>query len=144
MNFLESFFNIALWLAGIGHFCILGASFQVPFRLRWKEDLAKLMPLNRKLMWTYGAFTAAIIIAFGILTLVLHDELLRGDRAALGLASLIGLFWTARLLVDFFYFDHADWLQGRAFVIGRGLLVALFLFLAGTYLGLLIWHVGFH
>jgi hypothetical protein len=39
----ERFFNLDLWLAGAGHFVILIASFQVPSRLRWKQDLAKLM-----------------------------------------------------------------------------------------------------
>jgi hypothetical protein len=89
MNTIESCFNIALWLAGIGHFIVLGAGFQVPFRLKWKQDLAKLMPFNRKLMWTYGSFTVGSIIGFGVLTLFLHNELLRGDRAALALATFI-------------------------------------------------------
>jgi len=70
--------------------------------------------------------------------------MLRGDRAALGLASFIGLFWTARLLVDFFYFSHADWPKGRAFVMGHVLLTTLFFALAGTYLGLMIWRILFH
>ena len=140
---IESLFNIALWLAGIGHFCILGASFQVPHRLNWKEDLAKLRPLNRKLMWTYGTFTVGTIVCFGILTLVLHTELLRGDRAAMGLASLIGLFWTSRLLVDFFYFSHDDWPQGKMLAVGHFLLTSLFVALAATYVGLVVWRVGF-
>ena len=144
MSSAESLFSLALWLAGIGHFCILGASFQVPHRLNWKEELARLSSLNRKLMWTYGMFTVGAIISFGVLTLLLHNELLRGDRAALGLASFIGLFWTARLFVDFFYFSHADWPKGRAFVVGHGLLSSLFVVLASTYLGLFAWHVWFH
>ena len=31
---LERFFPTVLVLAGLGHFAVLGASFQVPFRLR--------------------------------------------------------------------------------------------------------------
>ena len=81
------------------------------------------------------------IIAFGILTLMLHAELLRGDRAALGLAAFIGLYWTARILVDALYFSHADWPKGKQFVIGHLLLTALFSFLAASYLGLFVWHV---
>jgi len=134
--------GLALWLAGIGHFCILGASFQVPARLGWKQDLAKLTPFNRKLMWTYGAFTVLTVVAFGTLTLLLHSEMLRGDRAALGLAAFIGTFWTARVGVDCFYFEHKDWPQGRFFLIGHGLLTALFISLAVTYLGLIFWHVS--
>ena len=138
---IEAILDRALWLAGFGHFALLAASFQVPARLGWREDVAKLRPFNRKLFWTYGAFTALTIVAFGTLTLILHDELLRGERAALGLAAFIGFFWTARLAVDFLYFSHAEWPQGRRFLVGHGLLVLLFLFLAATYFALLAWHV---
>jgi hypothetical protein len=41
-------FSLVLWLAGIGHFCVLIASFQVPARLRWKEDLQKLTSFTPK------------------------------------------------------------------------------------------------
>jgi hypothetical protein len=141
MKTLPEILNIALWLAGIAHFCILGASFQVPFRLNWKEDLAKLTSFNRKLMWNYGAFVVGLIISFGTLTFVLHAELLRGDRAAIGLASLIGIFWGARLLVDLFYFKHSDWPQGPGMVVGHALLMSTFAALTTTYLGLVLWHL---
>jgi hypothetical protein len=134
-------FNMILWVAGAGHFVILFASAQVPSRLRWKQDLAQVMPFNRKLLWVQGGFTVLTIIAFGILTLALHAEMLRGDRAAMGLACFIGSYWTARILVDAFYFSHEDWPQGREFVIGHILLTSLFVALAGSYWGLFVWQV---
>ena len=139
--FVKQLFNIDLWLAGTGHFVILIASFQVPSRLGWKEDLKQLTPFNRKLLWVQGGFTVITIIAFGTLTLTLHAELLGGDRSALGLAAFIGLYWIARILVDAFYFTHADWPKGRLFLVGHALLTGLFSFLAASYLGLLAWHV---
>jgi len=137
---LERLFDLSLWLAGAGHFVILIASFQVPYRLHWKKDLQNLMPFNRKLLWVQGGFTVLTIMAFGTLTLALHSEILRGDRAALGLAGFIGTYWTARIAVDAFYFSHRDWPQGRQFVIGHFLLTGLFSLLAACYLGLFIWH----
>ena len=142
-NSVEAWFDLAFWLAAIGHFCLLLASIQVPSRLQWKQDLAKLMPFNRKLMWAYGAFVVLNIVAFGVLTVVLHTELLRGDRAALALAAFIGLYWAARIGVDVCYYDHADWPRGQRFVVGHTLLTGLFCALAGTYLSLVIWHVWF-
>jgi hypothetical protein len=137
----ERLFNLDLWLAGAGHFVILIASFQVPSLLRWKQDLAQLMPFNRKLLWVQSGFTVLTIIAFGTLTLVLHEELLRGDRAALGLACFIGTYWTARIGVDGFYFSHEDWPHGRQFVIGHILLTCLFTALAVSYWGLFVWQM---
>jgi alginate O-acetyltransferase complex protein AlgI len=140
-SLLENFFNVALWLAGIGHFMALCASFQVPSRLGWKEDLAQLKPFNRKLLWVQSSFTVLTIIAFGTFTLALHNEFLHGDRAAMALSLFIGLFWTFRVGVDAFYFSHKDWPQGKQFVIGHILLTSLFISFAISYLGLFFWHV---
>jgi hypothetical protein len=134
-------FDYGLRLAGMGHFVILLASFQVPYRLRWKEDLRSLMPFNRKLLWVQGGFTVLTIIAFGTLTLDLHSELLRGDRAALGLACFIGTYWTARIVVDALYFSHHDWPKGKQFVVGHILLTCLFVLLATCYWGLFLWRM---
>lgn len=136
-------FDYALWLAGFGHFVILIASFQVPGRLEWNRDLAQLKPFNRKLLWVQGGFTVLTIIAFGSLILGLHSELLSGDRAAMGLAVFIAVYWTARVLVDAFYFSHSDWPRGRVFVIGHILLTSLFTSLAAIFAALLIWHLLF-
>jgi hypothetical protein len=140
-QFVTEFFNIDLWLVGAGHFLVLFASFQVPHQLHWKQDLQSLLPFNRKLLWVQGGFTALTILAFGALTLALHGELLRGDRAALALAAFIGAYWTVRVLVDAFYFSHADWPAGKRFVIGHVLLSALFVALAASYLSLFAWHL---
>jgi len=140
-SFTERFFDLDLWLAGAGHFLILAASFQVPARLRWKQDLQGLMPFNRKLLWVQSGFTVLTIIAFGLLTLTLHAELLRGDRAALGFDLFIGVYWLSRILVDAFYFSHQDWPKGNQFVIGHILLTFLFSALAASYLCLFVWNV---
>lgn len=84
------------------------------------------MPFNRKLLWVQSGFTVLTILAFGTLALVLHAELLRGDRAVLALAGFIGICWATRILVDAFYFSHADWPKGRQFVVGHILLTSLF------------------
>jgi hypothetical protein len=137
----ERIFDLDLWFAAAGHFAILAASFQVPYRLRWKEDLQQLMPFNRKMLWVQSGFTVLTIVAFGTLTLVLHSEFLEGDRAAMGLAAFIGTYWTARIAIDAFYFSHRDWPHGKQFVIGHALLTSLFCFLVISYWSLFAWNV---
>jgi hypothetical protein len=137
---IERLLDLDLWVAGGAHFLVLLASFQVPYRLRWKQDLQQLMPFNRKLLWVQGGFTVLTILAFGTLTLALHRELLDGDRAALALACFIGIYWTTRILIDAIYFSHADWPKGKIFLVGHILLTLLFSFLAVSYLGLFAWH----
>ena len=141
MTYFAPLLSLALWLAGIGHFCILLASVQVPGRLGWKEDLATLTPFNRKLMWVYAGTTLVTIVAFGIMTLALHQQFLARDRAAVVLAAFIAVFWTARILVDGLYFSHEDWPKGAAFVVGHALLTTLFVALAATYWMVVIWSL---
>ncbi len=137
----EGVLDLLLWAAGIGHFVVLIASFQVPARLRWKTDLAQLMPVNRKYVWVQSSFTVLTIIAFGVLMLVLHTEFLRGERSAVALAVFIATYWTARVIVDAFYFSHADWPRGRVFVVGHVLLTSLFVFLAVVNWAIVYAHV---
>jgi alginate O-acetyltransferase complex protein AlgI len=137
---LEYLLGLALWLAGIGHFCVLCASFQVPFRLGWRKDLAQLTPFNRKLMWVYGGTIVLTITAFGIFILLLHNEFLARDRAAAALATFIAVFWTFRILIDFFVFEHKDWPTGIEFVIGHFFLTCLFAALALTNWAVLAWY----
>jgi hypothetical protein len=136
----EEWLSLALWLAAAGHFLVLVASFQVPYRLHWKEDLAKLTPFNRKLMWVHGGFAIYTIIAFGVMSLALHAEIMRGDRAAQALAFFIGFYWLLRILVDFVYYSHQDWPAGASFRIGHVLLTSLFIFLSASFLSVPFWH----
>ena len=134
-------FGVDLWLAGAAHFLILLASFQVPYRLQWKSDLRQLMAFNRKLLWVQGGFTVLTIIAFGTLTLVLHRELLRGDRAALGLTCFIGFIGLRELLWTRFTFRIPTGPKERLLFSNTSLLTSLFSFLAASYLGLFVWNV---
>jgi alginate O-acetyltransferase complex protein AlgI len=130
----------ALWLAALGHFCTLMAGLQVPFRLHWPEELSRLGRFSRKIMLYCAACVGLMIVAFGTLTIILHDQMLAGDRAAVFLALFIALFWIARLAVDCFYFHDSDWPKGPEFVIGHALLNSLFIFLAAVYSWVLLSH----
>ena len=137
---LQWYLNIALYLAAIGNFCTLGAGLQAPKVLKWEEDLAKMSRFNHKIFKNYAVYTGGMIISWGILTLAIHDELLRGDRAAICISVVIGVFWLARILVDFFYFGSEDWPQGPQFVIGHACLTTLFLCMTVVYFGVVVIH----
>jgi alginate O-acetyltransferase complex protein AlgI len=136
----SEYLNLLLLCAGLGHFLVLVAGIQVPYQLGWRDDLAKLRPFNRKIMWNYGFFIFSLIIAFGVETLLFRDAMVAGVPAALGFAWLIAGFWLLRLLVDYFYFEHSDWPEGPTFVVGHALLNSLFTFLVFAYTTVIIWH----
>lgn len=129
-----------LWVAGALQFLVLAASFQVPARLKWKEELPRLSRFNQKLMWTYGLFIVLCIVSFGALTLIFHDQFMAREPLALGMACFIAVFWLLRVIVDGFYFNHRDWPEGPQFVAGHALLTSLFVVLVLIY-GSLLWPV---
>jgi alginate O-acetyltransferase complex protein AlgI len=113
---------------GVAQLLVLLASFQVPTRMKWREELAQLSSLNRKLMWTYGSFIVFTIVSWGVLTILLRSEMVAGTTAGLALAIVIFLFWTLRLGVDTFYFKSSDWPPGPFLAMGHTMLNCLFLF----------------
>ena len=84
-------------LAGVCQLGILTASALVPFRLDWRAELACLSALHRQMYWTYGAYTAGTILAFGLLAAALPGELAAGTPLARGVCGYLALFWGARL-----------------------------------------------
>lgn len=138
---LETYVAAGLWIGAAGHFLVLFASYRVPEELDWDTDLQSLRPLNRKLMWTYGGYVVLMIVAFGVMTVAFHEQFLNGDPVALGVAGLIVVFWTVRIVVDVVYFDHDDWPEGLEFVVGHALLTSLFLLLVVIYAGTVAFHL---
>lgn len=138
---LPVYLAAGLWIGAAGHFLVLVASYRVPDELDWHTDLESLQPLNRKLMWTYGGFVVLMIVSFGVMTALFHEQLVAGTPVALGLGGLVAVFWTARILVDALYFSHDDWPAGLAFVVGHTMLTSLFVLLVLIYGGTVIYHV---
>ena len=138
-NKLSWYLSYALYAAAIGHLLILIASFQAPGRLGWKEDIAKLTRFNQKIFWVYGLYILLCIVSFAAVTWRLHDEFLAGEPAARCVAGFIATFWTIRVLVDVFWYDHRDWPQGNALVTGHALLTSLFCSLATVYWFAALW-----
>ncbi|GAA1664024.1 hypothetical protein GCM10009765_11930 [Fodinicola feengrottensis] len=133
-------FDIALWLATAGQIGLLIVSVSVPRVLNWRTELPKLSPINGKLMWIYGGYVVFTYLAFSVLTVVLHSDLLRGDRSATALAVFIGLYWLIRLLVDP-WMGSGHWPTGRLFGLAHVALNLVFAFFAATYLILAGWHL---
>ena len=129
----EWYLSHALYAAAICHLLVLIASFQVPARLGWRDDIPKLTRFNQKVFWVYGFYILLCIVSFAALTWRLHDEFLAGEPAARGLAGFIAVFWTVRVLVDICWYDHRDWPTGNALVTGHALVTSLFLALATVY-----------
>lgn len=122
-----------LKLAGLGQLILVVASVAIPRCLNWKCGLASLQPLLRKMFWTYAVYITAMHTFFGIISLFATDELLAGGFITTSLCVLMFIWWFARILIQFFYFD-TEGLPKTAFnKLAEVGLVMLFTFLSGVY-----------
>jgi alginate O-acetyltransferase complex protein AlgI len=127
------YLSLAIYAVALGQLIVPIASFQVPARLGWKQDIAKLTRFNQKIFWVYGFYILLSIVSFAVLTWRLHDEFLAGELAARWIAGFIAIFWSVRVLVDIFWYDHRDWPPGNALLAGHALVTSLFCTLAAVY-----------
>jgi hypothetical protein len=113
-------------LAGVGQLGVLVASALVPFRLKFREDLAVLPRLHRQLYWTYGGYVVMGIVTLGAISLGCADELAGGSRLARAVCAYGAAFWGIRLCLQA-VFDVKPHLTAWWLVAGYHLLTALFL-----------------
>ena len=101
----------------------------------WKEDLKSLSLVNRQMMKVHTFFIALIVLLMGILCFEYSLDIVGtalGKRICLGMA----IFWTARLIIQFFGYSSELW-KGKTF---ESIVHVLFTML-WTYLSWVFWSV---
>lgn len=123
---------LLLRLAGAAQLSILIASAFVPFRLNWKRDLASLPKLHTQMYWTYGGYIVGCIVAFGVGSLLLADELAAGTLLARCVCGFVAAFWGVRVALQP-VFDAKPYLTAWWLKTGYHTLTVLFAALALVY-----------
>jgi hypothetical protein len=121
-------------LCGYGHIILCIGSAFIPKALRWRDHLKNLQPLLRQMFWTYAAYILVINFCFGIVSILGSEELLNRSFLAKSITLFIGLYWLARIAIQFLYFDKSDAPTGLMYTSGEIMLVSLFAIFAATYL----------
>lgn len=107
-----------LFISGILHLGTLIGSAQVPKELKFREELPKLAPLMQHWILVAGAYVVLNLIAFGVISLTLADELASGSPLARAFCGYVAVFWGCRLIVQFFVFDAKPYLRNRFLTVG--------------------------
>ena len=79
----------------------------------WRVEFAPVSLINRQMMYVHTFFVAFMVLLMGVLCLTSAPDLLAtplGRRVALG----CGVFWLARLLIQFFGYSPELW-RGKRF-----------------------------
>ena len=122
--------GIALIILGLLHIIF-------PWYFNWKTELERLSLVNRQLMQVHTFFIAIVVLLIGLLCLSSAQEIIAtplGRTLSLGLA----IFWTLRLLIQFFGFSPNLW-KGKKFETTIHILFSGF----WTYLSAVFWIIFF-
>lgn len=90
---------------------VLHAGF--PRYFDWASDLKPLSLINRQMVYVHTLFIALMVLLMGLLCLGCASELI-GTPLGRKMAFGLGLFWLARLLVQFFGYSPVLW-RGKRF-----------------------------
>lgn len=84
-----------------------------PKYFNWKKELKSLSLINRQMMKVHTFFIALTVLLMGLLCLISTNDLMRtrlGKTVSFGFA----IFWTARLVIQFFGYSTELW-KGKTF-----------------------------
>lgn len=126
-----------LHIIGVSLVLLAGIHIIFPWYFEWKKELALLSLINRQLMQVHTFFIAIVVLLIGLLCLTSAQELITtplGRTLSLGLA----IFWTLRLLIQFFGFSPALW-KGKTFETTIHILLGFY----WTYLSAVFWIISF-
>jgi hypothetical protein len=109
-----------------------------PKYFNWKEELKPLSLMNQQMMVIHTFFVALVVFLMGILCLTSASEIIEthlGNKIALG----FGVFWTIRLVLQFFGYSSQLW-KGKTFETIVHIVFSIFwLYLSGVF-----WMVFFN
>lgn len=122
-----------IFLAGVGQIVLALASLAIPRVLRFEEETAKLRPLLRQMFWTYAGYILCTNLSFGLLSALAPAWLLDGSPLAAAVTGFIAVYWGARVVIQFAYFDRSDAPPGAHVRLAEAALVLLFVSLTSIY-----------
>jgi hypothetical protein len=120
-------------LCGIAHLFLGLGSLVIPKMLGWKTAFDHVPLLIKQMFWTYAGYILSINLFFGIVSVFLAAEMLSGTGLAISLTLLISLYWLARLIIQFTYFDKSEIPRAFFYLAGEWALVGLFILFSLVY-----------
>lgn len=104
----------------------------------WYNDIKKLKPLNQEIAKTYGRYIQGLNFSFGLITLLLMDELKNGSGLAIAITGLIAAYWTGKVFTQFAYYPMYEIPNRLILKTGEVLMNVLFISFATVFILLFV------
>ena len=134
--------ELHLRIVGVLLLALIVLNLYVPRRFNWRGELASLSLLNRQIFQVHAAFICVILAMFATLALFFTDELLEPTRLARAVLALLAIFWSLRLLTQWFVYDRRLW-RGKTFeTIVHFIFTGVWTYFAATFAYALLHNLG--
>lgn len=138
-------FNIPNWLIILGGIGQIFTALIYPYiRHRvfdWYNDVKQLKPLNQEIAKTYGRYIQGLNFSFGLIALILTDDLKNQTALAIAITGLIAAYWVGKVATQIAYYPMYDIPKERIFKIGSYCMNALFVLFAVVYTLLVVHNI---
>lgn len=106
---------LTLALQGAGAGLILLALLHIPIgrHLQWREDAARLTPVNASIFHVHAFFICVILVIMGLPCLLDPRVFLEPTRAGAWLSWSFAAFWALRLYCQWFVYEADLWRKKR-------------------------------
>lgn len=135
-------FDVPNWLIIIGAVGQMFTAIIYPYIRHvvfdWYNDIKKLKPLNQEIAKTYGRYIQGLNFSFGLISLLLTNELKNQTGLAVAITGLIAAYWTGKVITQFAYYPMYQIPKKTIFRIGEIGMNLLFITFAIVFLLLFI------
>jgi hypothetical protein len=115
---------------------LLHAAF--PRRFNWKEETARLSPLNRQIFLVHTFFIAVTLVFFGLVSFVIAASLSAPTGVSRAVLAGFAVFWALRLVTQLFVYDARLWRGDRFNTAVHLVFAAFWTYLVSVY-GIALW-----
>jgi len=104
----------------------------------WYNDVKQLKPLNQEIAKTYGRYIQGLNFSFGLIAILLTNDLKNQTHLAIALTGLIAAYWVGKVATQIAYYPMYQIPQKLHFKIGSYFMNTLFVLFAVVYTLLLL------
>ncbi|WP_024479257.1 hypothetical protein [Cellulophaga baltica] len=135
-------YNVPNWLIIIGGLGQIFTALIYPYIRHkvfdWYTDVKQLKPLNQEIAKTYGRYIQGLNFSFGLIAILLTEELQNGSKLAIAITGLIAAYWIGKVATQVAYYPMYEIPKKTLFRIGGYFMNGLFTLFAAVFTWLLI------
>ncbi|MFI8605947.1 hypothetical protein ACIGCP_15890 [Cellulophaga baltica] len=135
-------YNVPNWLIIIGGLGQIFTALIYPYIRHkvfdWYTDVKQLKPLNQEIAKTYGRYIQGLNFSFGLIAILLTEELQNGSKLAIAITGLIAAYWIGKVATQVAYYPMYEIPKKALFRIGGYFMNGLFTLFAAVFTWLLI------